>query len=44
VTTTELPFPASHNGLTGVPTADGPQTGKEFTSDQEVRWCPGCGD
>ena len=21
-----------------------PQTGKEFTSDQEVRWCPGCGD
>ena len=24
------------------PTA--PQTAKEFTSDQEVRWCPGCGD
>ena len=24
------------------PTA--PQTGKEYTSDQEVRWCPGCGD
>ena len=23
---------------------DGPQTAKEFTSDQEVRWCPGCGD
>jgi 2-oxoglutarate ferredoxin oxidoreductase subunit beta len=21
-----------------------PQTGKEFTSDQEVRWCPGSGD
>jgi 2-oxoglutarate ferredoxin oxidoreductase subunit beta len=21
-----------------------PQTKKEFTSDQEVRWCPGCGD
>ena len=20
------------------------QTGKEYTSDQEVRWCPGCGD
>ena len=20
------------------------QTGKDFTSDQEVRWCPGCGD
>ena len=20
------------------------QSGKDFTSDQEVRWCPGCGD
>ena len=37
---TELPFP----GLRGVPTADEPQNRKEFTSDQEVRWCPGCGD
>jgi 2-oxoglutarate/2-oxoacid ferredoxin oxidoreductase subunit beta len=27
-----------------VPIADGPQNRKEFTSDQEVRWCPGCGD
>nr|WP_156391204.1 MULTISPECIES: 2-oxoacid:ferredoxin oxidoreductase subunit beta [unclassified Nocardioides] len=27
-----------------VPTNDQPQTGKEYTSDQEVRWCPGCGD
>ncbi|WP_245156013.1 2-oxoacid:ferredoxin oxidoreductase subunit beta [Nocardioides sp. 503] len=27
-----------------VPTNDEPQTGKEYTSDQEVRWCPGCGD
>jgi 2-oxoglutarate ferredoxin oxidoreductase subunit beta len=40
VTTQELPFP----GLAGVPTADGPQNRKEYTSDQEVRWCPGCGD
>jgi 2-oxoglutarate ferredoxin oxidoreductase subunit beta len=40
VTTTELPFP----GLAGVPTANGPQNRKEYTSDQEVRWCPGCGD
>ena len=23
---------------------DDTQTGKDFTSDQEVRWCPGCGD
>src|SRR6478609_1154140 len=34
-------------GLTktsAVPTADEPQKAKDFTSDQEVRWCPGCGD
>ncbi|HSI94116.1 MAG TPA: 2-oxoacid:ferredoxin oxidoreductase subunit beta [Jiangellaceae bacterium] len=31
-------------GLKGVPTTDDPQTKKDFTSDQEVRWCPGCGD
>ncbi len=40
-TTTEtLPFP----GLRGVPTNDEKQNRKEYTSDQEVRWCPGCGD
>jgi 2-oxoglutarate ferredoxin oxidoreductase subunit beta len=44
MSTTDLPFLGSHSGLEGVPTADGPQTGKDFTSDQEVRWCPGCGD
>ena len=31
-------------GTSGVPTTDEPQKGKDFTSDQEVRWCPGCGD
>ncbi|WP_067713480.1 2-oxoacid:ferredoxin oxidoreductase subunit beta [Nocardia yamanashiensis] len=31
-------------GLSGVPTADRPQKAKDYTSDQEVRWCPGCGD
>jgi 2-oxoglutarate/2-oxoacid ferredoxin oxidoreductase subunit beta len=31
-------------GLRDVPTTDSPQTKKDFTSDQEVRWCPGCGD
>ncbi len=31
-------------GLAGVPVAQTPGTKKEFTSDQEVRWCPGCGD
>ena len=40
MSTTELPFP----GLAGVPAAEGPQNRKDFTSDQEVRWCPGCGD
>jgi len=28
----------------GVPTTDEPQKSRDFTSDQEVRWCPGCGD
>ena len=27
-----------------VPRAEGKQTMKDFKSDQEVRWCPGCGD
>jgi 2-oxoglutarate/2-oxoacid ferredoxin oxidoreductase subunit beta len=40
MTTADLGFP----GLRGVPTTESPQTRKEFTSDQEVRWCPGCGD
>jgi 2-oxoglutarate ferredoxin oxidoreductase subunit beta len=31
-------------GLSGVPATDQPQKSKDFTSDQEVRWCPGCGD
>jgi 2-oxoglutarate/2-oxoacid ferredoxin oxidoreductase subunit beta len=39
-TATELPMP----GLRGVPTNDDKQNRKEYTSDQEVRWCPGCGD
>ena len=43
MTTTELPFP-SRAGTDGVPAAEGPQNRKDFTSDQEVRWCPGCGD
>jgi 2-oxoglutarate ferredoxin oxidoreductase subunit beta len=41
---TPLPLPTFRSGIELVPTADGPQTGKEYTSDQEVRWCPGCGD
>ena len=38
--TVDLPMP----GLAGVPVAEEPATGKDYTSDQEVRWCPGCGD
>ena len=31
-------------GMAGVPLALEPLNRKDFTSDQEVRWCPGCGD
>jgi len=44
-TTTSFGMPAT--GTSGVPPSDPdaqPQTKKDFTSDQEVRWCPGCGD
>lgn len=47
MSTTELGLPAFRSGVELVPTLDEdapPQTGKDFTSDQEVRWCPGCGD
>jgi 2-oxoglutarate/2-oxoacid ferredoxin oxidoreductase subunit beta len=30
--------------LAGIPKADTPQSAKDFKTDQEVRWCPGCGD
>ncbi|VXC19377.1 2-oxoacid:ferredoxin oxidoreductase subunit beta [Nocardioides sp. AX2bis] len=46
-TTADLPSPTLRTGTDGVPAVDPDapaQTGKEFTSDQEVRWCPGCGD
>ena len=41
---TELGIPGLRSGNELVPSTDEPQTGKDFTSDQEVRWCPGCGD
>ncbi len=34
----------SYRGLVGVPLSLEPLTRKDFTTDQEVRWCPGCGD
>ena len=45
MTTINLPNPQlAKDGMSLVPEATGPQTRKEFSSDQEVRWCPGCGD
>ncbi|MGI8615014.1 MAG: 2-oxoacid:ferredoxin oxidoreductase subunit beta [Nocardioidaceae bacterium] len=42
---TDLPLPTlRRDGLEGVPAAEVPGTRKEYASDQEVRWCPGCGD
>ncbi len=32
------------SGLRDVPVSDVQSSRKDFTSDQEVRWCPGCGD
>ncbi|MFC6089287.1 2-oxoacid:ferredoxin oxidoreductase subunit beta [Saccharothrix sp. BKS2] len=43
MTTTDLGLPGL-GGLAGVPTSDEPQKAKDYKSDQEVRWCPGCGD
>ncbi|ONK12194.1 2-oxoacid:ferredoxin oxidoreductase subunit beta [Streptomyces sp. MP131-18] len=40
---TEAPV-SPRTALALVPTADKRQTAKDFKSDQEVRWCPGCGD
>ncbi len=42
MSTVDLGLPAS--GLAHVPPAPGKQSAKDFTTDQEVRWCPGCGD
>jgi 2-oxoglutarate ferredoxin oxidoreductase subunit beta len=41
---TDLGLPGLRSGVEGVPTTEEQQTGKDFTSNQEVRWCPGCGD
>jgi 2-oxoglutarate ferredoxin oxidoreductase subunit beta len=43
VTAIDLGLPVL-GGLDGVPTTDEPQKAKDYKSDQEVRWCPGCGD
>ncbi len=38
------PDPRRPARLAGVPLSLTPLNRKDFTSDQEVRWCPGCGD
>ncbi|MGW2815342.1 2-oxoacid:ferredoxin oxidoreductase subunit beta [Streptomyces sp. NPDC001415] len=37
-------MPNANELLQLVPKAEGKQSMKDFKSDQEVRWCPGCGD
>ncbi|MFD5784996.1 2-oxoacid:ferredoxin oxidoreductase subunit beta, partial [Streptomyces sp. NPDC126933] len=37
-------MPDTNELLTLVPKAEATQSMKDFKSDQEVRWCPGCGD
>jgi 2-oxoglutarate/2-oxoacid ferredoxin oxidoreductase subunit beta len=39
-----MTIPEPRHGMSLVPAADEKATKKDFTSDQEVRWCPGCGD
>ena len=41
---TQTPTRPERSGLAGVPLSLEPLNRKDFTSDQEVRWCPGCGD
>ncbi|MEY7973316.1 2-oxoacid:ferredoxin oxidoreductase subunit beta [Saccharomonospora xinjiangensis] len=43
MTQVNLGLPAL-GGLDLVPTSDEKQKAKDYKSDQEVRWCPGCGD
>ncbi|NPC96039.1 2-oxoacid:ferredoxin oxidoreductase subunit beta [Nocardioides sp. zg-DK7169] len=43
-TVTDLPDPVLGTALVPTLGEGESQTGKDFTSDQEVRWCPGCGD
>ncbi|WP_031467041.1 2-oxoacid:ferredoxin oxidoreductase subunit beta [Sciscionella sediminilitoris] len=43
MTATDLGLPQL-GGLDLVPSTEEPQKAKDYKSDQEVRWCPGCGD
>jgi 2-oxoglutarate ferredoxin oxidoreductase subunit beta len=39
-----IPLQGGRKGLDLVPATADKATKKDYTSDQEVRWCPGCGD
>jgi 2-oxoglutarate/2-oxoacid ferredoxin oxidoreductase subunit beta len=39
-----MTVPGQRSGLDLVPVTGDKETKKQYTSDQEVRWCPGCGD
>ena len=44
VSDTVVPQESAFPALALVPKSDSAQSAKDFKSDQEVRWCPGCGD
>jgi len=44
MSTIDLPMPALGTALVPTLSEGETQTAKDFSSDQEVRWCPGCGD
>jgi 2-oxoglutarate/2-oxoacid ferredoxin oxidoreductase subunit beta len=44
MTTTDLGMPTGTHGVPRLPEEAPAQGKRDFTSDQEVRWCPGCGD
>jgi 2-oxoglutarate ferredoxin oxidoreductase subunit beta len=39
-----MTLPDQRSGVELIPISPTQMTKKDFTSDQEVRWCPGCGD
>ncbi|MGH3466359.1 MAG: 2-oxoacid:ferredoxin oxidoreductase subunit beta, partial [Thermocrispum sp.] len=39
-----LPLIGGLDGVPALPEDADQQKAKDFKSDQEVRWCPGCGD
>jgi 2-oxoglutarate ferredoxin oxidoreductase subunit beta len=44
VTLTDIGMPHGLDLVPRLPEGTAPLNRKSFTSDQEVRWCPGCGD